>query len=169
MATPPVTKNLRDAEIVLFDGATPPEEILLCCEDGDLKFVVEEKAVNVFDRGAYSHSRLGDETLVKGSFSVQFREFLLQSTNPITPWEAFKLVGGAAAWTTTNDDGGDVPTIGLRFTIRSPSTSEEDERVTFAKVHADTIDFAEGDPNKLTVNFTDFETEPTIEKVPEGS
>jgi hypothetical protein len=107
---------------------------------------------------------------VEGSFEVLFREFLTQGENPITPYEIFKQIGAAAAWVTTNADGGEVFTLGIRFTVRSPTTGEQDERITFAKVYHTKIDFAEGTPsNKLTVAFRDFETAPSIDKVAEGS
>jgi len=169
MATPPVVKNLRDGELKLFDGDSPENSQLLALDEGNLQFTVASNVEQILDRGTLSHMRPGDEAAVEGSFAVKFTEFLNQGSNPTTPWEAFKQVGNAASWVSTNDDEGGVYTIGLRFTVRSTSTDEEDERITFAKVVATSIQFQEGNPNTLTVNFIDFETAPTIEKVAEGS
>ena len=165
----PVTKNLRDGELMLRDGDDPVNSQLLALDEGNLQFNVPDPKEQILDRGTLSHLREGDEQPVTGSFAVKFTELYNQGSNDITPYEAFKQLNGAADWVSTNSDGGGVYTIEMRFTVRSPTSGESDERITFAKTYAKSIDFQENNPSMLTVNFVDFETAPTVLKVAEGS
>jgi len=167
-----VTKNLRDGVLVIYDGATPAEEITVVCDDGDLTFTpaVDNPGIAVMDRGSLDHLRPGDEGVTEGSFTVKFKEFLSQDSNPVTPWEALRMEEGASDWVTTNDDGGGVQTVGLEFTVVTPTSTEVDEVVTFAKCYDIEVEFAEGDEyDTMKVSFKDFETCPTIAKASEAA
>lgn len=163
-----VVKNLRDGIIRIFDGTTGTRnEIEIVCDAGDLTFTppTYRKAKVIMDRGTRSHLR-GDaqDPSTSGSFTVQFKEFLKQDSNPITPYEALAKKGGAAAWVSTNDDGGGVDTIGIEFEIVTPTSTEQNEIITFSKCFNIKIEFSEADEaNTLKVSFEHF-GEPAIAK-----
>lgn len=162
--TIPVTKNLRDGVITIYDGTSyTPNELEVIIEEGNLTFKEEKTVVEVKDRGALSHLRPGEEISVKGSFSIKFRQFLQQegATDP-SVYEALTKTGGASAWVSTNTDGGGVYTVGIRFEIATPTSGEKAEKITFDPVFIPGIDFKEGDEsNELSFEFTAFQTKPT--------
>ena len=162
---PQVTKNLRDSTIVMNDNVA--ETITLAIEEGDLAYTEADGVVRVLDRGDLSHMRQGDEAAVEGSMSMKYVEFIKQTgaVNP-TAYEALSQTGGAAAWVSTNADGGDVYTLEMVVTIVSPTTGEDDETITFAFLHAENIEFNEGDEyNTLSFTFLDWEVRPSYAKV----
>ena len=160
----PVTKNLRDGSIKIFDGSTPPERVDVACDEGNFTYTEHPKeAKEISDRGGLSHLREGDEVPVDWSFGVKFREFLSQGSNPITPHEAMMRRGAAAAWVTTNDDGGDVATIDLELTIATPTSGEVPQSVLLKKCYNIQEEFAEGDEyNTLAFSGKAFVAAPTI-------
>ena len=164
-----VTKNLRDGLIKLQDNAAANETTLIL-DSGDLNYTENPNPViNVLDRGDLSHMRQGDEVPVTLSFSVKFTELISQGSTPVTLREALLLVEGASAWTSSNDDGGDVSTIDIEFLILSPTSGEQNELLTFTKVHG-SLEFAEGDEfNTLSFEGEAFITSPTIAKTSDSS
>ena len=164
-----VTKNLRDGMIKIQDSGAS-NEVMLVLDSGDLNFTENPNPViNVLDRGDLSHMRQGDEVPVTLSFSVKFTEFMSQGSNPVTLREALLMVEAASAWTSSNDDGGDVDTIDIEFLILSPTSGDQNELLTFTKVHG-TLEFAEGDEfNTLSFEGEAFMVSPTIEKTSDSS
>jgi len=170
MAETLTVKNLRDCVLTIYDGDSPVNEVNVAFSEGNLQYAETEQIEQHLDRGDLSHMREGDEVPVTGSFSARLTELLSQGDNRVTIREALKRVGAAAAWVSTNDDNGDVDTIGLKFRINTPVSAELDELVDFGKCHVDSIQLQEGAPaNTISVNFTDFETAPTISKIAAGS
>ena len=164
---PAVTKNLRDGQITISDGDTPANSVAIAVDDGNLKFIIQQRpAIAVQDRGEHSHLRQGSAQVLDGSFSVKFKEFLSQGANGVSPYEALLMVGAAAAWETTNADGGDVETLDLIFDIVSPTSGEQDERVTIADIFDRKVEFSEGDDaNVLACSFKYYDSNITIAKV----
>ena len=155
------TKNLRDGELVISDGGS--ESVTVALDEGDLTISEVQNLINVLDRGALDHRRLGDEVPVAVSFSLKFVEFIGGSGSNPTPYEALKQIGNAAAWESTED--GDVYAVNLVFTVTDPEGGD-DEEITLSDFAHESIEFAEGDEyNTLTVDGSAFVTSPTIEKV----
>lgn len=165
---PKVTKNLRDGELVVKDGTTPTaNDITVALDEGDLGIDETLNTVNVLDRGSLDHMRQGDEEPVRVTFTLKFVEYLKQSgdSDP-SVYEVLTQQGGAAAWASTNDDGGDVFTLTLEFTIASPTSGDQDETITLTKFHPTSISFKEGDEyNTLGVEGEAFITRPSVAKV----
>lgn len=161
---PPVTKNLRDAEVKLYDGTGSPNEIILALEEGDLTFETTNNVNNILDRGILSHMRKGDEAPVPVTFTMKFTEMISQGSNPVTVYEAVEKVGAAAAWITTNTDGGDVYTLDMEVKIDTPTSGEDAELILLEKLHGK-FNFAEGDEyDTLTFEGEAFITRPAISK-----
>jgi len=163
-------KNLRDCVLTIYDGDDPVNEVIVAFSEGNLQYTETEQVDQHSDRGSLSHLRTGEEVAVTGSFTARLTEFLSQGDNRVTPREAIKMEGAAAAWVSTNDDNGDVDTVGLKFRINTPNSSELDELVDFAKCHIETFQFQEGAPaNTISVSFMDYETAPSYNKIADGS
>jgi len=157
-----VTKNLRDGQLVIQDNAAV-NTITLALEEGNLSFTVTKNVIEVLDRGVLSHMRQGDEVPVTLSFGIKFIEFYTSGDDE-TLYEAVMNEAGGAAWISTNDDGGDVYTVDMLFTIATPTSGEEAEIITFTKVRGN-FTFNEGDEyNTLAFDGTAFQTAPTIAK-----
>lgn len=162
---PFVTRNLRDGTIRLQDGAG--HEIVLEVEEGDLNYSEASNIVNVLDRGRLSHMRPGNQEPVRVSFSIKYRYAIAVGLEPLSPYEVLHRQAGAVAWTTTNDDGGDVFTLDLQFTIRNPGANPAaDEKIWLRKVPLPGISFEEGDEfDKMSFDGQAFVTQPAFDRV----
>jgi len=153
------TRNLRDGSLAIRDGS--PNSTTVALHDGALTWIEANPVVNVLDRGTLSHMRPGPESPVTGEFTAKFKSFET-AAGDASPYEAITRRGAAAAWTSTNDDGGDVYAAELVFTIVDPDGGAS-EVVTFAKACPLRVTFQQGDPyDTLTVAFQDFETAPAV-------
>ena len=61
MATNPLTRNLRDGQLVISDGAGSPTSLTLTLDNGDLEWTEPEEEVEIKDRGVLDHVRPGDQ------------------------------------------------------------------------------------------------------------
>ncbi len=161
---PKVTKNLRDTVMSVKDNAAS-NQIWLALEEGNLTFETFNNVVEVLDRGDLSHMRQGDEQPCTLSFGTKFIEFIQQAgAADETLYEAITNTGAAAAWVSSNSDGGDVYTVDIDFLIISPTSGESNELVAFTKVRGQ-FSFAEGDEyNTLSFEGTAFIVRPAITK-----
>ena len=164
-----VVKNMADGIIVIEDGSNPANSVQIVVDEGDMAFdVVQREAVVIMDRMELQGLRKGKAKPCGGKFQVKFKEFLsLASTSghPITPHEALFGVGAASAWASTNNDGGDVRTVRIRFTCVSPVSGEGAEDVIFNKCYDLKEAFSEkADANILAIDFKDMEERPIIGK-----
>ena len=156
----PTARNLRDGTITLKDGGANTLEIV--CEEGNLSFEETHNHVQVMDRGNLCHLRPGAEEAVTLSFGVQFQYFVSTGAEDVSPYEFFSFTGAAAAFTSTNDDGGDVNTIDVQFDIVKPGGGF-DERLLFTKVPTPNFSFEEGEEtDSLSFEGFAFITAPTI-------
>ncbi len=170
MPNAPITKNIRDGVLKIQDGDSNEIEVKLV--DSGLSFTTHDNKVHVLDRGVLDHMRPGDEQAVDVNLNLKFTQFISHDDGEdVTPYEAITNTGNAADWVSTNDDGGDVYTVTLEFTISNPDSTKQDEVITFAKCAFETpADFGEGaDYSTLVVSGKDFETAPTIEKAAASS
>jgi hypothetical protein len=163
-----VVKNMADGMIAIEDGTSPtPNSIQIVVDEGDMSFdVVQRESVVIMDRTELNSLRKGKAKACAGKFQVKYKEFLRQGSDyPITPHEALFGVGAAAAWKSTNDDGGDVRTVRIKFTCVSPVPGESCEVITFEKCFDLKEAFSEKlDGDVLAIDFKDFEERPTIAK-----
>ena len=73
MAVSNLTRNLRDGELVIKDGSFgTPKSLTVLLDEGDLRWVVRSRTIEVKDRGSISagHTRKGDDESVALSFTV---------------------------------------------------------------------------------------------------
>ncbi len=158
-------KNIRNGTLKIRDGKTSYNEIEVAFEEGNLKFDTVKNIVEVLDRGSLGDMIEGNEESIKGSFATHFREFLAQdnAAGP-TEYEALQRKGKANHWVSTWTNS-NVYAVKLIFEIAATRPGDKAERITFNYAHITKVGFEEGaDTDKLSFEFTDFETEPTIEK-----
>ena len=162
-----VVKNMADGIISIEDGSTPVNSIQIVVDEGDMVFDVSQReSVVILDRTELNSLRKGKAKVCGGKFQVKYKEFLRQGSDyPVTPHEALFGVGAAAAWKSTNSDGGDVRTVRIKFTCASPVAGETAEVITFAKCFDLKETFSERlDGDLLAIDFKDMEERPTIAK-----
>ena len=162
-----VVKNMADGIITIEDGTSGTRNsVQIVVDEGDMSFdVIQREATVIMDRMELNSLRIGKAKPCSGKFQVKFKEFLSATDYPVTPHEALFGVGAASAWKSTNDDGGDVRTVRIRFTCVSPVAGEQAEDIIFAKCYDLKESFSEkADADVLAVSFNDFEERPTILK-----
>ena len=162
-----VVKNMADGIITIEDGSSPANAVQLVVDEGDMSFdVVQRESVVIMDRMELNSLRKSKAKPCSGKFQVKLKEFLQAGAGyPVTPHEALFGVGAASAWLSTNNDGGDVRTVRIRFTVVSPVAGEEAEDIVFEKCYDVTEAFSERlGADVLAVSFQDFEERPTITK-----
>jgi hypothetical protein len=156
------TRNLRQGTLVIHDGGA--NLLAIPVMDGDLKWTYKDVAPVIKNRGELYNFASPVEEPTEMQFTVLFEEWQGKSATGSDPSvvDALKGIGGAAAWTSSRLDG--PYCVDLVFTLdkpENPSAGEENEVLTFADFHADSIDFAEGtDANKLTVKGNALVTRP---------
>jgi len=146
------TRNFSDGTLVISDGATPTaNSIIVTSADGQLSFEEAVTRRQIFRRDEFVEKRDGRTELVRLSFVLQFKEFVVAAGGgDPTPYEALKGIGEAASWEST-DDAGKSDARDLKFTIDDPAGGA-DEEITFSDFSYERISFAEGeDYDTLTV------------------
>lgn len=158
-------KTIRNGTLKIRDGKVAYNELELAFEEGNLKYDEVRNIVEVLDRGSLGDMVKASDESIKGSFSTHFIEFLAQdNASSPTPYEVLTRRGKANFWTSTWANS-NVYAVQLIFEIASEKSGEKAERITFAYAHITKVGFEEGaDGDKLSFEFTDFETEPTIVK-----
>lgn len=164
-----VVKNLRNGSLSVKDGtAVTPLSIVFPFVRGGLtmKFKASGKeAMMIKDRGVNSHLIEGDDAEFSWSIEGSCKELIQTTDAPVTPYEAFSFTGGAAAWVTTNDDGGAVKTLDLVLTVAGVVGTQKAEIITIPKVYDVDVEFAEApDGNTLKLSGKSKATRPTIAK-----
>jgi hypothetical protein len=161
-----VVKNMADGIITIEDGSDPANAVQIVVDEGDMSFdVIQRESLVIMDRMELNSLRIGKARPCAGKFQVKFKEFLSTTNYPVTPHEALFGVGAAGSWVSTNNDGGGVRTVRIRFTCVSPVAGEQAEDIIFEKAFDLFEAFSEkADADILAVSFKDFEERPTIAK-----
>ncbi len=158
MAESNIIKNFRDASLSLLDGTGTPVTYTVTLESGDLKvsgqnFSGKSYETQVYeDRGEVGGVRKTTRKFPAGSFSCYFRQFTGASGSGTV--KDFLLFRNAYSGNTSTTSLGDVKTLDIKLAIEGTDLGDAaDHTTTMEDCIVDTVDFEEGDPNKLTVNF----------------
>lgn len=148
-------KNLNDGTINLADGTGTPVTLDVPFSTGDLKISgLSETQQNVSryeTRGQLNTVRHTSRTYPTGSFSFQLAEFSDATVGTVADFvlKRNKYSGNASTLTS-----GDVYCIDITLTVEGTDHGDSaDHSVTLTECDC-TFEFAEGDPNAGTVNFT---------------
>lgn len=96
--------DLKNAVVRFKDGTGTPKKLDLKVGDGNITFDETRTVEYVKDRGKLSEVRLGDEMPMDVSFDIIWSFLKAVSTLDITPEDALKQRGGAAAWVSSDSD-----------------------------------------------------------------
>ena len=155
------TRNLRDGQIQVRDGAGSPVTITLTIEKGDLKWTRKQSPIQVSDRGALDHVRPGDQFPIALSFSMSVNRVHALSGSA-TLYNAFTKTGPASTWTTVGQ-AYEVFMVKVIFTVLDPTGSSDNEVITFNRVFHEELAYEEGEQtNMVSFSGIDHETAPTI-------
>ncbi len=169
MAVSNLVRNLRDAELVLKDGASPTAlSLTVLLDEGDLSWTEKVNTIEIKDRGKISggHLRQGDDESVSVSFSAKWTQLIgkaASSGDPLQLYEFLTFASGAGIASTSAD--GEQETLTFEFTILDPA-GVASEKVTFSKVYRESLSMTEGDDyNLITFSGKAFVTSPTVARV----
>ncbi len=169
MAVSNLVRNLRDAELVLRDGASPTALTLaVLLDEGDLSWTEKVNTIEIKDRGKISggHLRQGDDESVSVSFSAKWTQLIgkaASSGDPLQLYEFLTFASGAGISSTSAD--GEQETLTFEFTILDPA-GVASEKVTFSKVYRESLSMTEGDDyNLITFSGKAFVTSPSVARV----
>jgi hypothetical protein len=168
MPTSQLTRNLRDGELVILDGAAPPQSLTIILDEGDLTWTQRQKTLEIKDRGsiAAGHTRRGDDESVSLAFTARWTQLLSRSvsaSDPLAFYEMLMFTPGANVVSTSQP--GEQRTLTLQFTVLDPAGIAS-ERITFEKVYRESLTMAEGnDSNTIAFSGRAFQTQPTVTRV----
>lgn len=152
-------RNFRDGILAIVDNTpTTPNKLIIPVMDGNLTWTEHTPKAMVMNRGKLYSRRAGNEQEVDVSFDVTFTQLVhANGSSGVSVRDALTKTGGASAWVST-DTVCDVYAVDLFFQMLDPEDQTKTEQVTISKFSPDTLKFAEGDPNKLTVSGKAFST-----------
>lgn len=168
MPTAPLTRNLRDGELVIQDGSTPPQTLTVLLDEGDLSWTHKQQTIEVLDRGsiAAGHTRPGNDESTHVSFTAKWTQLIGKSHNPADPlalYETLMFQPGAALVSTSRE--GEQKTLTLVFTVNDPAGLAH-EKIVFNKVYRESLTMSEGEKSNL-IAFSGrvFSTVPVVTRV----
>ncbi len=168
MPTSQLTRNLRDGELVILDGSSPPQSLTVLLDEGDLTWTQRQRTIEIKDRGsiAAGHTRKGDEESVSLSFTARWTQLLGRSLSGADPLQLYELLMfTAGAGVTSTSQAGEQQTLTLQFTVLDPA-GEASERITFSKVYRETLTMSEGnESNQIAFSGRAFQTAPVVTRV----
>ena len=156
---PSLTRNLRDGQLTLVDGAGETLDVLL--DDGDLSWTETLNTIEVLDRGsiAAGHLRPGDDVPVELSFTAKWTQ-LIRSGGTTDPLALYQFLTHDGVTSTSPD--GEQQTLRLVFTVADPQGGGA-ETITFDRVYRQTLTMSEGDDaNRIAFAGRSFATQPTV-------
>lgn len=155
MAASVVPKIMRDGTLTVISGGGSPVTYTVAYEDGDLSFSKDKDArIVIRDRGTIVGVRKGESPVISGSFTVHQREFTNASALCLV--DMLDKTGAASSHVSTGSGAYEDFMVDFKITIEGDDHGDNaDGSATFSKCIA-TWDFAEGQPNKISVSFECF-------------
>jgi hypothetical protein len=160
MALSSVVKNFKDGTILLQDGTGTPLSLTVAYEQGNFAIAGFKKKLNetvtYLDRGELGSVRHTARIFQTGSFSAHMTEFS-DATNQ-TLCDVIRRQGSYAAAISTLGANADVYTLKITLTVDGTTFGDASNHTIVLNDCECSVDFAEGDPNSFTVNFTVYGT-----------
>lgn len=168
MAISQLTRNLRDGELTIRDGGSPPTTLTVVLDEGDLTWTQRQQTIEIKDRGSISggHLRPGDDEAVTVSFTAKWTQLLGRAADEGDPLQLYEMLTFAAgADVTSTSSAGEQQTLTLVFTVLDPA-GVASERIVFERVYRDTLTMSEGDDaNLIAFAGRAFQTAPTVSRL----
>ena len=157
MALSNVIKNMRDGTLLIADGTYgTPIQINVSFDNGDfsisgLKAKLAETTAYE-SRGQLRSLRHTTRVYPTGSFSCMMAEFSEATTGTVA--DALLKNGAFSAAVSTKGADADVYCVSLSFVCDGTTHGDASDHSFTLNDCECSIDFAEGDPNSFTINFT---------------
>ena len=154
-----LTRNLRDGELTIRDGADASLTVVL--DDGDLSWTETLNTIEVLDRGsiAAGHTRPGPEASVELSFTAKWTVLAGGSGDPMGLYETLSFARDGLVSTSA---AGEQQTLTLEFRVADPAGGGA-ETVTFEKVYRQSLTMSEGeDANRIAFAGRAFTPRPAV-------
>lgn len=166
MAVSNITRNLRDGELVIQDGASTRLTVLL--DQGDLTWTQRQQTIEVKDRGsiAAGHTRKGDDESVSISFTARWTQLVGKAASSADPLQLYEMLTfHPNSQVQSTSAAGEQDTLTFEFTVVDPA-GVASEKIVFQRVYRESLTMSEGD-NANLIAFTGkaFQTGPAIERV----
>lgn len=159
MAVTSVNRNLRDGSLTINDGGSL--SVTVPCDVGDLRWTETQNVQVQMCRGNIDHARPGDEEPVQLSATFKWQQLVAYTDDSSDGPTVYEIVNNEGNAFTSTDDG--IYATEWVFTVSDPSTANNDETITFAKVVKQTLECSEGEEfNSIAFNGISLETRPTI-------
>ena len=160
MAHSTVVKNFRDGTLSVADGAGSPAAHTVAFEAGDFSvsgLMANHKEVTTYlDRGDLGSVRYTNQTFPSGSFSLHFTD--LTDAGYSTLADLLLKKGSHASAVSTLGANAEVYAVKLTLTIEGTDHGDSADHTIVLDDCTCSVDFAEGDPNSLSVSFTCYGT-----------
>jgi len=160
-----LTRNLRDGELTIKDGATTPLTLTVLLDEGDLSWTQKQQTIEIKDRGsiAAGHLRKGDDESVSLSFTAKWTQLISRANDNADPLALYEtLMFLPAANLTSTSQPGEQQTLTLEFTVLDPAGNAS-EKITFEKVYRVALSMSEGDDaNLFRYTARAFQTQPGV-------
>ncbi len=156
MAHSTTVKNFRDGTLVISDGAGSPATHTVQFEAGD--FSVSgllpngKELATYLDRGDLASIRHTNVTFPSGSFSMHQTD--ITDAGYSTAADLMLKKGSHSSAVSTLGANAEVYTVKLTLTIEGTDHGDGNDHTIVLDDCACSVDFAEGDPNSLSVSFT---------------
>ncbi|HIA01384.1 MAG TPA: hypothetical protein EYN66_05665 [Myxococcales bacterium] len=146
-------KNFRDGKITITDGAALNFEVVF--ESGDFSvsgLMANQKEATVYmDRGDFASIRYTNQTFPSGSFSAHFAD-LSDATNQ-TLVDSLTRQGSWSLATSTLGSNAEVYAVKMTLDIEGTDHGDTTDHAALDDCVC-SVDFAEGDPNSVSISFT---------------
>jgi|DEB0MinimDraft_10_1074344.scaffolds.fasta_scaffold09108_4 hypothetical protein len=160
MAYSVVPKTRRDGKITLIDGASPtPTELEVAYEEGNLSFDIpdEYSSLVIRDRGDICAVRTQDQNIITGTFSFDLRQFT-DASEAGSVIDFIDKAGNYSGNISTGASGTpyiEQYCIDIKYDVEGTDHGDDaDHSATLSKCIIDSYSVAEGDPTRVTINFS---------------
>lgn len=164
MAISAKVKNFRDGTILIEDGtASTPLAVTVQYEAGDFSggpFSADRSEITTYlDRGELGCVRKTNRTFPTGSFTAHMTD--MSDGTELTLYDIINKNGAFSAAVSTLGANADVYALSLTWTGEGTDFGDAaDHTLVLDDCHC-TIEFAEGDPNTFTINYTNYGSKAT--------
>lgn len=165
-----VKKDLRNAVLKIKDGTGTPLETTVIIGTGNLTYTVNTPMGYELDRGVLSTGsiRKGDEQPVEVSVNCRWVDVISDAgqtpVEAVTPYEALRRKGAAAAWVSTAADNCEPYSVELEI-VTTPvclgGAAKVAETVSFSEFRVETCNF-DLDAGTLSFSGKSKEVMPTV-------
>jgi len=140
-----------------------PQQLDIKVGDGNITYTEHKTHEYLLDRGDLDTVREGNQVPMDVKMEAVYEHITQGTSEPVSPMDALKGIGGAAEWVSASTDQCEPYAIDLIVLHTPPCGTSENERTTFPDFRADTkeVNFKEA---SISVTGKCNVTEPIVER-----